>query len=76
MGVTKWPTQACTIPYDTRGITQWSTSQASLDVTGCHHQASACIASSQRRLPWMTVLVENAKHYQKTTLARELTVDC
>jgi hypothetical protein len=42
-------------------ITQWSTSWASLETTGCHHQVSACIASL-RWPPWLMILVENTKH--------------
>ena len=33
--------------YDARRIARWSTSQASLGATGCHHRASACAV-----LPW------------------------
>ena len=37
--------------YDAGHITQWSTSRASLEATGCRHRASAC-AVLPRRPPW------------------------
>jgi hypothetical protein len=40
--------------YDARRITRWSTSRASLEATGCRHQASAC-AVLPRRPPWLTI---------------------
>jgi len=40
---------------------QWSISRASLEATGCHHWASACIALPLQP-PWSTNLVENTKH--------------
>ena len=35
-------------------IAQWSTSQTSLEATGCHHWLSARIASP-RRPPWLMI---------------------
>jgi len=40
--------------YDAGRIAQWSTSRASLEANGCHHRASAHIASP-RRPPWSTI---------------------
>ncbi len=40
--------------YNARRITQWSTSRASLEATGCRHRASAC-AVLPRRPPWSTI---------------------
>ena len=37
--------------YDAGRFSQWSTSGASLEATGCRHWSSAC-AVSPRRLPW------------------------
>ncbi len=37
--------------YDARRIARWSTSRASLEATGCRHQASAC-AVLPRQWPW------------------------
>ena len=39
--------------YDVRRIAQWSTSRASLEATGCRHQASACAVLPRQR-PWST----------------------
>ena len=46
-------------------IAQWSTSQASLEATGCQHWMSTC-ATLPRQPPWLTSLLQNTKHYQKT----------
>ncbi len=35
--------------YDARRITRWSTSRASLEATGCRHQASACAVLPRQR---------------------------
>ena len=47
--------------YNTGPIAQWSTSRASLEVTGCHHWASARIP-----LPWRpplsTIFLKKTKH--------------
>jgi hypothetical protein len=43
--------------YDAGHIAQWNTSRASLEATGCRHQASAC-AVSPRRPPWSTNLLK------------------
>jgi hypothetical protein len=40
--------------YNARRIARWSTSSASLKVTGCRHQASAC-AVLPRRPQWLTI---------------------
>ena len=37
--------------YNAGCITQWSTSRASLEATGCRHQASACAVLPRQR-PW------------------------
>ena len=47
--------------YNAGCITQWSTSRASLEATGCRHQASAC-AVSPRRPPWSTISKKHTKH--------------
>jgi hypothetical protein len=39
--------------YNAGRIARWITSGASLEATGCSHQASAC-AVSPRRPPWST----------------------
>jgi len=49
--------------YDQGRITQWSTSRASIEVTGCRHRVSTCIPSLWRP-PWSMMLVENTKHQQ------------
>jgi len=54
--------------YDTRCIARWSTSRASLEATGCRHQASAC-AVSPRRPPWSTVSNKTHKTQQNTTFS-------
>ena len=43
--------------YDAGHIPRWSTSRASLEVTGCRHRPSAC-AVSPRRPQWWTNLNE------------------
>jgi len=50
--------------YDAGRIAQWSTSRASLEATGCRHQASAC-AVSPRRLSWSTNLNKTHKTLTK-----------
>ncbi len=50
--------------YDAGNITQWSTSRASLEATGCCHWLSACTVSP-RRLPWSTNLNETYKTVTK-----------
>ena len=50
-------------------ISQWSTSWASLEATGCHHQLSVCIALP-RQPPWLSILVQNTKHNQKSTFSQ------
>ena len=50
---------------------RWSTSWASLEATGCRHWASASIASPWW-LRWLTILVKNTQHWQKT-IFRNLT---
>ena len=50
--------------YDTGRISQWSTSRASLEATGCHHRSSAC-AVSPRRLPWSKNLNQTHKTLTK-----------
>jgi hypothetical protein len=47
--------------YDAGCITQWSTSRASLEATGCRHRASACAVSPQQP-QWLT----NSNKTQKT----------
>jgi len=47
--------------YDAGHIAQWSTSRASLEATGCRHQASAC-AVSPCRPPWSTNSNKTHKH--------------
>jgi len=46
--------------YDAGRISQWSTSRASLEATGCRHRLSAC-AVSPRRLPWSKNLNQTHK---------------
>jgi len=41
-------------------IAQWSTPQASIEATECHHRASTRIALPWEP-PWLTILVENTK---------------
>jgi hypothetical protein len=51
--------------YNVGRIAQWSTSQASLEATGCCHQASACAVLPQRP-PWSTNTLKThktLKHY-------------
>ena len=50
--------------YDAGHIAQWSTSMASLEAAGSHHQVSAC-ALLPRRLPWSTNLKETHKTLTK-----------
>jgi len=50
--------------YHAGHIAQWSTSRASLEATGCRHQASAC-AVSPRRPPWLTILNKTHKTLTK-----------
>ncbi len=47
--------------YNAGCITQWSTSGASLEATGCRHWSSAC-AVLPRWPPLSTILVEITKH--------------
>ncbi len=48
-------------------VARWSTSQASIEATGCHHPASSWAPSSWWQ-PWSTILVENTKHSKKELL--------
>jgi hypothetical protein len=54
--------------YDAGHITQWSTSVASLEATGCRHWASAC-AILPRQQPRSSILNETTKYYQNTTIS-------
>jgi len=54
--------------YDARRITQWSTSRASLEATGCRHQASAC-AVLPWRPPWSTISNKTHKTLTNTTFS-------
>jgi len=49
-------------------IAQWITSSAAIIATRCHHWASTGITLLQRP-PWLTISLENTKHYQKLLLA-------
>jgi hypothetical protein len=48
-------------------ISRWSTSRASLEATGCRHQASAC-SVLPRWSPWSTKFVETTQNTNKTQL--------
>jgi hypothetical protein len=50
--------------YDAGRIAQWSTSQASLEATGCRHQASACPVLPQWP-PWLTNILKTHKTLTK-----------
>jgi hypothetical protein len=50
--------------YNAGHITQWSTSRASLEATGCRHRASAR-AVSPRRPPWSTNSLKQHKTLTK-----------
>ena len=52
---------------DALRIARWSTTRASLEANGCHHQASACIALP-RRPPWSTILNKTHKTQTKHKL--------
>jgi hypothetical protein len=54
--------------YDAGHITQWSTSIASLEATGCRHWVSHC-AVLPRRPPWLTNSNETQKTNKKHFLA-------
>jgi hypothetical protein len=54
--------------YDVGRIAPWSTSRASLEATGCRHQASACAVLS-RRPPWLTNLNKKHKTITNTTFS-------
>jgi hypothetical protein len=47
--------------YDVGRITQWSTSRASLEATGCRHRWSDCII-----LPWQLTWSKNSNQIHKT----------
>jgi hypothetical protein len=47
--------------YNAGCIVQWSTSQASLEATGCRRQASAWDVLPQQP-PWSTILNRTQKH--------------
>ena len=51
--------------YDAGHITQWSTSRASLEATGCCHWASACVVLPKRP-PWSTNTLNTHKTITKT----------
>ena len=60
--------------YDVGHIARWSTSRASLQDNGCHHQVSARIALP-RRPPWLTLLNKKTHKTNKTQfLASNYTV--
>jgi hypothetical protein len=50
--------------YDAGRITRWSTSRASLEATGCRHQASACATTAAM----VDKFVETTQNTNKTQL--------